>query len=76
MSHLHTINGQCALACGDMDGAQVEFNIVLHLLKESPTDFNAHTARIWLRQIELCQQSPSSCLALIQNAEKFILPKA
>ena len=71
---LHAANGMYALACGDMDTAQVDFNIALHLLRESPTDINPHLARIRLARVELCHHSPNSCLALIQGAELFSPP--
>ena len=66
--HLHI--GMYALACGDMDCAQVESNIVLELLRESPKSYEAYSARAMLAQVELCRQSPASCLVHIRSAEQ------
>src|ERR1700761_5341168 len=74
MSWLHLISGQHALACGDMDGTEVEFNIALDLLTSYSAFHDIHLARVWLARLELCRQRPNSCLALIQSAEIPHLP--
>ena len=76
MSAVHLLLGQCALACGDVDGTQVEINIVLDLVRFYSTSKNAHAARVMLARIELSRQSPASCLAHIQSDGSFPAPVA
>src|ERR1700761_7679924 len=56
MSSLHLSMGQYALACGNLDGAEVELNIALGFLNESPTSHNANMAKVRLARMELCRQ--------------------
>ena len=60
-TYLHTHIGRYALACGDLDGAKVELNIVL---RDNPNFCHAHRTRVKLARIELCHQSPATCLSL------------
>ena len=69
MYALHMNIGLHALACGDTDSAQVEFNMILSPFIDN-TAFNiAQLARVRLAQVELCHHSPASCLAFICSAE-------
>src|ERR1700761_1806424 len=68
-SQWHSILGLCNLTCGDMDSADVNFNIALDHLRGNLTSHNSHLTRIRLARTELSRQRPSSCLAQICSAE-------
>ena len=74
MSILHLHIGLYALATGDVNDAEIEFNIALDLLRVNSTSSNTHLVRVRLARTELCRQSPASCLALIRSAESFSIP--
>ena len=74
MSLLHLTAGIPAFGCVDMDGAEIELNIVLNLLRENLADYNAQLAKVRLARIKLCRQSPESCLAFIRSAEMMPIP--
>src|ERR1700761_2480732 len=74
MASLHVVIGHCALALGDVDGAEVAFNIFLEHFRDKPTSYKAYIARLTLARLELCHRNPTSCLALIQTVEIPHLP--